>query len=337
MNYLALDIGGANLKASDGKKFASATSFPLWQNPEQLAQELRTLIAEAPVSDHLVITMTGEMCDCFANRAEGVTTIVAAVQAAADNRHLRFYLHDGKFVAPQIALRKPALAAASNWHALGRFAGRFAPQGPALLIDTGSTTVDIVPLVGGAVSSNCQTDTQRLLAGELIYTGVERSPICAVLQRAPYREGQCPIAQEYFATMRDAYLVLGDLPEVPTDTTTADGRPATKGASRGRLARTICADTDEFNHRDAAVLAAAAAAAQEELVASAIQQVVRRLPAVPEKIIYSGHGDFVARRAVEKAGLAAEPVLLSKKIGSLGSRCAPAYALAVLAREAAGL
>jgi (4-(4-[2-(gamma-L-glutamylamino)ethyl]phenoxymethyl)furan-2-yl)methanamine synthase len=336
MNYLALDIGGANLKASDGRKYAASTSFPLWKMPGRLSQELRTIIAEAPDSDHLVVTMTGELADCFATRAAGVKAIVEATMAAADNRHLRFYLLDGRLVAPQIALRKPSLAAASNWHALGRFATRFAPQGTALLIDFGSTTVDIVPLVGGALSSNCQSDTQRLLAGELVYTGVERSPICAVLHRAPYREGECQVAQEFFATMRDTYIVLGDLSEVPTDNDTADGRPATRGASRARLGRCLCADTDEFNHRDAVVLATAAAEAQETLVSAAIQQVVRRLPGVPEKIIYSGHGEFVARRAVERAGLVGESLNLARKIGPLGSRCAPAYALAVLAREASG-
>jgi len=335
MNYLALDIGGANIKASDGAKFASSTSFPLWKMPAQLSQELRTVIAEAPRSDHLAITMTGELADCYETRAVGVASIVNAVQAAADNRHLRFYRHDGKLVAPPIALRQPSMVAAANWHALGRFAGRFAGNGPALLIDAGSTTVDIVPLVGGEVSTSCQSDTQRLLAGELVYTGVERSPICAVLQRSPYREGVCPVAAEFFATMRDAYIVLGDLKESPSDTDTADGRPATRGAARARLARMLCADVDEFNHRDAAVIAAAAAEAQTELVATAIQQVARRLPGVPERVIYSGHGDFLARQAVEKAGIAGEAIYLSKKIGVAGSRCATAYALAVLAREAA--
>ena len=337
MKYLALDIGGANIKASDGRKYASATSFPLWKMPDQLSQELRTIIAEAPPSDHVVVTMTGELADCFDTRADGVTAIVEACMAAAANRHLRFYLLDGRFVAPQIALRKKSLAAASNWHALGQFAGRFAPQGPALLIDVGSTTVDIVPLIDGRLSSDCQTDTQRLLGGELVYTGVERSPVCAILHRAPYREGLCPVAQEFFATARDAYIVLGDLSESPTDNDTADSRPATRRHARGRLARTLCADTDEFNHRDAAVLAGAIADAQVELVAAGIQQVVRRLPDVPQTVIYSGHGDFLAKRSVERAGIAGAKVALTRKMGVLGSRCATAYALAVLAREAAGM
>ena len=41
MKWLALDIGGANLKAADGEGFAVSQPFPLWENPEQLVDALR--------------------------------------------------------------------------------------------------------------------------------------------------------------------------------------------------------------------------------------------------------------------------------------------------------
>ena len=70
-----------------------------------------------------------------------------------------------------------------------------------------------------------------------VYTGVERSPVCAIAGDIPYRGGACPLAQEFFATMRDVYIILCSLPEDATADDTADGRPATKAAARARLGR----------------------------------------------------------------------------------------------------
>ena len=119
-----------------------------------------------------------------------------------------------------------------------------------------------VPLIDGKPAAKGATDTQRLLAGELVYTGVERSPLCAVISQTPYRGQICPVVHEVFATMRDVYLVLDQLAEDPANVQTADGRPATKAAARARLARMVAADGDEFNHRDAVTVAESAADAQ---------------------------------------------------------------------------
>jgi probable H4MPT-linked C1 transfer pathway protein len=168
MKWLALDIGGANLKAADGKVFAESYAFALWREPQRLAQELRTIIAEAPESTHLAVTMTGELSDCFESKSIGVQHILKAVHAAADGRHTRVYLTDGMLVSPQVAIMKPHLAAASNWHALARFCGRFAPQGTAVLMDIGSTTSDVIPLVDRQPAAVGKSDTERLVSGELV-------------------------------------------------------------------------------------------------------------------------------------------------------------------------
>ena len=63
MNWLGIDIGGANLKFADGNEYAESHSFAMWKHPNRLGQELRRFIADAPASDHLVITMTGELAD----------------------------------------------------------------------------------------------------------------------------------------------------------------------------------------------------------------------------------------------------------------------------------
>ncbi len=333
MNWLALDIGGANIKAADGNGYAESYAFAMWRHSARLAQQIRTIISEAPPSDHLAVTMTGELADCFESKAAGVRFILQAVSDGSDNRHTRVYLVDGRLVAPQVATGAPHLAAASNWMALARFAGRHAPQGPALLIDIGSTTCDVVPLIDGKPQVKGLNDTARLLTGELVYTGIERSPLCAVLREAPYRGRDCPLVQEVFATMRDAWLVLGQLPGEPGDVHTADGKPATRDFARGRLARMIAADRADFSDDDALALAQAAADAQAEMLATAIHRICGALPGVPQKVVLSGHGEFLARLALEKSGIGAGLISLAAELGDTVSRCAPAHALAVLARE----
>jgi len=333
MNWLALDIGGANIKAADGKGYAESYAFPMWRHSARLAQQIRTIISEAPPSDHLAVTMTGELADCFDSKATGVRFILQAVSDGSDNRHTRVYLVDGRLVAPQVAIAAPHLAAASNWLALARFAGRYVSQGPALLIDVGSTTCDVVPLIDGKPQVKGMHDTARLLSGELVYTGVERSPVCAVLQAAPYRGRSCPLVQELFATMRDAYLVLGQLGEEPGDTHTADGKGATREFARGRLARMVASDRADFSDDDALALAQAAADAQTALLATAIKRICGAFPDPPQKVVLSGHGEFLARRAMEKLGIDVTVISLANELGQIVSRCAPSHALAVLARE----
>lgn len=335
MNWLALDIGGANVKVANGLGFARSYTFHLWKDSALLAGKLRMILAESPAADHLAVTMTGELADCFASKAEGVEYILDAVTQAADHRHTRVYLVDGRLVSPQVAATAPHLAAASNWHVLARFAGRYAPEGPALLLDVGSTTCDVIPLQDGRPTASGRTDTQRLLAGELVYTGVERSPVCAVADVVPYRGQECPLAQEFFATTLDVYLVLGNLPEDSANLLTADGRGATRSAAIARLGRMVAADAAEFGEQDAIAMAEAVAQSQIQLVANGIRKVVASMGAPPQAALLSGHGDFLAIAALAAAGVPARQVRLGEELGQILARVGPAHALAVLAREAA--
>lgn len=337
MQWLALDIGGANLKIADGLGHAESFPFELWREPGHLTQELRTLIAQAPSCDHLAVTMTGELADCFETKAAGVTFILDALHRAADGRHTRVYLSDGSLVTPQVAKNRPASVAAANWHALARFVARFTNQLPSLLIDVGSTTCDVVPLLDGEPATKHRSDTARLLHGELVYAGVERTPVCALVAELPYRGHRCPVAREFFATTRDVYTVLGRLPEQPMNHQTADGRATTKSASRARLARMICADSEDYNHRDAIAAADAVAQAFARAILHSVQQVTAEYSFEPVSAILSGQGAFAAKAALDQAGLPWKQLNLGNEIGSAASRCAPAHALAVLAREAAGI
>lgn len=340
MTYLAFDVGGANVKFSDGAERTDSLPLALWKSPDQLPGLLRTIIASMPDCQAVAVTMTGELADCFPSKAAGVRQILTAVCEAAGGLPVYVYLVDGRLVSPELAGDDPMLAAASNWHVLARLAGRYAPMGTGLLLDIGSTTCDLIPLVAGRPAALGRTDTQRMLAGELVYTGVERSPVCAVAPQVPYRGRRCGVAQELFATMRDVYLVLGEWPERPGDLQTADGRPATRTAAVARLARMICADETEFGESDAVEMAASVAEAQAELVRAALCRVVRRGGASEARfdfpIVLSGHGDFLARRVLSKFGHTGPVISLAERLAASVSRAAPAYALAVLLREECG-
>lgn len=335
MSLLAIDVGGAGLKASNGEQFSHSQAFPLWKNRDGLAHALTAIVDAGPPCERVFATMTGELADCYATKAEGVAHICAALVAAVRGRPLRIYLTDGATVSAEEACERPLAAAASNWHVLARFAGRYAPSGAGLLIDVGSTTTDLIPLLDGAVNAAGFTDPERLMRGELVYTGIERSPVCAVASALPYRGGQCPTAQELFATTGDAYRWLGDLPEAPDDTTTADGRPATRSFSRDRLARSICADRTLFDEADATAAAQAIAVAQQAKIGIAINGLLRRVGTPLSHIIISGQGEFLARAVVARLRTTSTLTSLSAQLGPTASRVAPAYALATLARELA--
>src|SRR3990172_13148576 len=192
MTWLGLDIGGANLKAADGRGWAVSVQFSLSHNPVGLPAALGELVAAAPSSSRLAVTMTGELSDAYRTKAEGVRQILAAVEQVSGGGEPRVYLTDGRLVSLDEAREMPLLASASNWHALARYACRYAQGQVGLLLDIGSTTTDIVPLVGGRVAASGTTDTERLLAGELVYSGGSHTPICAVTRTLPWRGQSCP-------------------------------------------------------------------------------------------------------------------------------------------------
>lgn len=332
MSWLGLDIGGANLKAANEHGWAESRPFALWRDPAGLTAALSSLIRQAPTAGRLAVTMTGELCDCFRTKAEGVRHILAAVDAAAPGNDVHVYLVDGRFVSTVEACEQPRLAAASNWHALASFAARYTDGGAALVIDIGSTTSDIVPLSDGRPATDSQSDSQRLLARELVYTGVGRTPICAVTNTLTWKDRECPVTAELFATTADAYLLLGLRQEEPDATWTADGQPLTREFAHERLARMVCGDSTTVTIADAARMAERVASAQLVALDSAVSQVVARMAEPPKTIVVSGSGEFLARRLAITAA-AGKVVSLAAELGEAVSRAAAALAVATLAEE----
>jgi probable H4MPT-linked C1 transfer pathway protein len=324
---VGLDVGGANLKAVHQDGGACLQPFELWKHPERLPGALRDLLRRLPACDALAVTMTGELCDCFATRREGVHAILAAVETAAAGRRVAVWTTQGRFVDLGTAAAEPLAAAAANWLALATFAGRFTGEANALVIDVGSTTTDVVPLANGQPVPQGRADPERLLHRELVYTGARRTPVCALLDGYG--------AAEWFATTLDVHLVLGHVAEDATDSGTADGRPATRAAAHARLARMLCGDGDTVSGALTFALAMRACRRQVGLIGAAIREVAGRLPGPPTAVVLAGSGEFLARMALDKVGDFADltVVELANRLGPELSAAACAHAVAVLAVE----
>lgn len=321
-SVLGLDIGGANLKAAHTDGTARSRPFALWKEPAALADRLRGICGEFPAFDRVAVTMTGELCDCFATRREGVRHILDAVAAVVDRDTVSVYRTDGRFSDWDEACAEPLSVAASNWLALAAFAGRYAPNGLALLVDIGSTTSDLIPLRDGVPVPTGRTDTDRLASGELVYSGVRRTPACALLGGGG--------AAEFFATTLDVYLLLELIPEDVGDVDTADGRPATKAHAHARLARMICGDAESVPRAKATGLAKRLSRLQLNLLDGAARRIAAE-HGRPETLVLGGTGEFLARLAF--AGHAGPTVSLADQLGRERSAAACAYATAVLLRD----
>src|SRR5439155_9746858 len=113
---LGLDIGGANLKAATAEGQAFSVPFPLWREPAALSQRLRELLSRFP-HGRLAVTMTGELCDCFATKREGVYAILDGLVQAAPATPIQIWSTHGRFVSVAEARGDPWRVAAANWHA----------------------------------------------------------------------------------------------------------------------------------------------------------------------------------------------------------------------------
>jgi hypothetical protein len=335
---LGWDVGGANVKAAvvevgaNGRTVHTASrAFEIWRDKHALPDVLRALAAGLPAAELVAVTMTAELSDVFRTKREGVGFVLDAVLAVSD-APVRVFSTAGEFVDVPTARARPLDAAASNWVATAELVARLVPE--ALLVDIGSTTTDVTPVAGGRVLAVGRTDLERLLAGELVYTGAVRTNVAAIVRRVPLRGGDCPVASELFAVSGDVHVLLGSL--APADYTgpTPDGRAPTPELAAERLARVVCADGEMLAPAEIRAIAEAVADAQVEEIAGALQRVARRRPR-PAPVIVTGLGSFLARGAAERAGMPVQDLadVLKVDVGAV----APAVAVAWLALDGARL
>ena len=334
------DIGGAHLKAArvkDGRVEAVVqAATPLWLGLDSLHAAFDALNAQLGRADRHVITMTGELCDAFPSRREGVAGLAEIAANHLSPAAPSLYAGRAGFVELGEAASHAVDIASANWHASAALVALKLPD--ALFIDIGSTTTDIIPIVGGQVATVGYTDAERLAAGELIYTGMTRSFVMSLASRAPFRGAWTPLMNEYFASSADVHRILNDLPDDADKMSTADGREKTVEASQARLARMVGREADEGDDLEWAGLAAWFAEAQiRQITDAALLRLSRNDVAVAAPVVAAGVGEGVAAEVARR--LRRSCVGFSSLISAPAeaSHCAPAVAVALLgAIEASG-
>jgi probable H4MPT-linked C1 transfer pathway protein len=331
---LGWDIGGVNTKVArleDGALTVRSRPFELQRSPEALVRVLRDLAAEVGAAGDAftcAVTMTAELSQMFRTKRDGVGFVLDAVSTAFPAADVRVLTTRGTFVAPDAARGDPIAVAAANWMATARLvAQRYATT---LLIDVGTTTTDIIPIVDGQVVAAGLTDPERLASGELVYSGALRTPVEAIVREVPYRDGSAGVSAEAFALIGDVHLWRGRLAPGDYSVSAPDGREATREFAGERLARVICADRELLDAADITRIADAVAAEQIKTIAVAIQRVRSRHASVRTGVI-TGLGEFVARDAAKAAGL--DVTSLADDLGADAARYAPAVAVALLCAD----
>ena len=271
---IGIDVGGANLKIVD-EAGVHIHYCPLWER----APVMELLLPYATgKNDPAAVVMSGELADCFENKTQGVSFIVKAVRKAFPGAW--FYGTDAQFhdyAVPQLA--------AANWLASADYLRTLHPD--AVLLDIGSTTADIIPLNRFEMLKGL-TDTKRLQAGYLIYTGMLRTSITALLRSVDIAGICTPVSAEYFATSADVHLVLGHIiPDLYT-CDTPDRKEKTRIASMRRLARVVCADLDEIGTEGAEQIAEQFWDVQRAVICNQVNKIADVSGA--KKIIVAGIG-----------------------------------------------
>jgi probable H4MPT-linked C1 transfer pathway protein len=341
MSWLGIDVGGANLKISNSNDIAISKPFPMWSDCQRFEKELVGLLGQAisntPNAPHsLAATMTGELADCFESKQAGVTYIVDAIQQASTSLRLvstKYYTVSGHWLDSESAKDNWLDVAAANWAALANFAGsRIQPKlEKACLIDIGSTTTDIVPIVDGKQSATGRTDTTRLANDELVYVGVGRTPISMLVSEFEFQNRNVNVAREAFATIKDALVVLGRVEESPQITNTPDGRPLSLNRCRHRLARTVCADIAELEEHEIHAIATQTLKMAKRLIGQSLDALMDHKQLTGHFVV-SGEGDWLAVEIVNDHFPDSKVDQLSKFFSVPEQNCcAPAAAVAWLA------
>ncbi|VAX22184.1 4-[[4-(2-aminoethyl)phenoxy]-methyl]-2-furanmethanamine-glutamate synthase [hydrothermal vent metagenome] len=291
---LGLDIGGAHIKSATtmigetiklGKR--ETIAFEIFREKQRLAPLLDEIIKKIK-PDGVALTMTGELSDVFKNRAQGVRWILDSALKAVRRIEMRVVDINGRLVSTQSARRNPARVSSANWSATGAFVSRWITNG--IVVDIGSTTTDILPIVNGEVAVKGKTDYERLKNGELLYTGYLRTSAGAVCPEIRIDGATISTCPEHFAIVGDAHLYLGDIKPKDYTCPTPDGRGKTRSSAGARLSRLVLSDVNALKYKDIKSIATQIVKAQEQKIAQAIKKIIHdhRLNIAPVIVIGPG-------------------------------------------------
>jgi (4-(4-[2-(gamma-L-glutamylamino)ethyl]phenoxymethyl)furan-2-yl)methanamine synthase len=313
VSIIGWDIGGANIKAAwvlqergqAARVRVESRPFEIWREKDRLPDVLQEIYRSLTfgVPPHaLAVTMTAELSDIFITKREGVQFVLECIQASFPDQSIHVLSLSGGFISMNEAHSRPLDFAATNWVATVQW---IAPRFPnCLLIDVGSTTTDILPILDGKACVSGRTDPERLSSGELVFTGALRTNLAAIVPSVPIGGRVYRVASEYFAVSGDVHLILGHLNPQDYTCTTPDGQPPSVESARRRLARLVCADTEMLSPAEIDEIARYIYDQQIRQIREGLEQVLSSSP-IHRKypVVLLGMGAFLGSAAAESLGL----------------------------------
>ena len=340
--YCGWDIGGAHLKlacidAEGDIISASQMASPLWKGIDTLKNVLSLAREQLPDTELFhSVTTTAELVDIFSDRHEGVLKIKQELCHLFDEVNCFFYAGNAGMVPSAQVENYTNQIASSNWHATASYISRFVKNG--ILVDVGSTTTDIIPFGNKNVLNKGNSDFERMQSGELVYTGIIRTPVMAMVESVPYQGYWASVAAENFATMADIYRLTGELNEIDDMMETADGAGKEINDSARRLARMLGIDFTDISLLPHWKLTARYITEQQLMkIQQALLKVLYRMDSTGENLIVgAGAGRFVVEKLARRNGLKYMDIsTLLKVVDAIkddAARCATALSVAQVMR-----
>jgi probable H4MPT-linked C1 transfer pathway protein len=317
---LGFDIGGANTKSAlihfeeenVKKSFSSIEYFPFWEKslneiPRMLKRNTTKITKKAKIKvkdiKYISITITAELSDVFQTKKEGILTILKALEEVFDTNKLYFINNNGDFLTFDDAKNNYQSIAAANWVSSSLFLGRFIPK--CILVDAGSTTIDIIPILDSVPVTKGKSDIERAMNHELVYTGGLRATIPSITHFIPYKGGKIRISFEKFALISDIHRILYNISEDEYINDTADNRSKSIDDCYARLARVAYMDIETISKDELNSIAKYIYQKQIELISTEIQQfmkaLIKRIPEFkdePTFVITGLAAEFLIRRVL---------------------------------------
>lgn len=335
-HYSAWDIGGAHLKCAllnetGDLVHVEQVATPLWQGIDILEDAIKRIcIVYDLFNAQHAVTTTAELVDGFADRETGLQEILSLL-AKLLGEDTQVYSNQARLVSLKEAAKQLNQVASANWHATASYLSLVSKVG--VLIDIGSTTTDIIPFAQGELLNRSHTDQERMQTGEMLYTGVVRTPVMAICQQAEYKGVEQYLMAELFANMADVYRLTKQLIEEDDMYPSCDGQEKTREASARRLGRMLGIDAV----LDKAIIEFAETISnkQKKMIQKVLSTIIKREHLEETTCLYgAGSGGFLVKQIANELDLAyksfAEACKVNKSLHHVTNRSAPAVALAKL-------
>ncbi len=302
--YIGWDIGGAHTKYTmllENKKIMTCktVSCELWKSLSKLKEIINNVNVEYKKKFRIInlISMSGEMCDIFSSRQEGVKQILSLFEKKGFVNHI--YTKDIG-ISELKGFKDYGSLSSINWMVISDYLKNIDKN--IIAIDIGSTTTDIVLIKNNICINKRHDDYSGLSSEELLYTGALRTPIYSVINSIILQNKIYNIIPENFSTMSDIYRLLSIIKNKSDYTSTADGRSKSKKDTLHRISRVFGFDYSRNKHDTIIMLSKKIMSAHLDQISYNIKNHVKNNYSTVKdlKVIGMGVGKILIKMICEK-------------------------------------